>query len=138
MEKMTSKRRKKAFDIEKNAPVRREKVPYMNLFLFSRGEVERLCLYLPIISKLSPKFEHIHYTPLIIHSGIPLPPPPPPPPDNDRICGHNAMLAFPQEKISHYTTASRPCISQLLSTDLGYNCLYNEQEERTPRHQYLR
>ena len=29
----------------------------------------------------------------------------PPPPDNDRICDHNAMLVFPQEKISHYTTA---------------------------------
>ena len=29
----------------------------------------------------------------------------PPPPDNDRVCDHNAMLAFPQEKISHYTTA---------------------------------
>ena len=22
----------------------------------------------------------------------------------DKVCGHNAMLAFPQEKISHYTT----------------------------------
>ena len=38
------------------------------------------------------------------------PPPPfehrfvPPPPDNDRVCDHNALLAFPQEKISHYTT----------------------------------
>ena len=39
-------------------------------------------------------------------------PPPPlfehrfvhPPPDNDRVCDHNALLAFPQEKISHYTT----------------------------------
>ena len=31
-------------------------------------------------------------------------PPRPPPPDNDKICGHNAMLAFPQENISHYTT----------------------------------
>ena len=29
-----------------------------------------------------------------------------PPPDNDRICDHNAMLAFPQEKISHYTTGA--------------------------------
>ena len=28
----------------KKAPVRREKVPYINSFLFSRGEVERLCL----------------------------------------------------------------------------------------------
>ena len=44
-----------------------------------------------------------HYLTLIIHSGTPSPPPPPPP-DNDRICDHNAMLAFPQKKISHYTT----------------------------------
>ena len=27
-----------------------------------------------------------------------------PPPGNDRACDHNAMWAFPQEKISHYTT----------------------------------
>ena len=26
------------------------------------------------------------------------------PPDNDRVCDHDAKLAFPQEKISHYTT----------------------------------
>ena len=32
--------------------------------------------------------------------------PPPLPPDNDRVCDHNAMWAFPQEKISHYTTGS--------------------------------
>ena len=25
--------------------------------------------------------------------------------DHHRACDHNAMLAFPQEKISHYTTA---------------------------------
>ena len=30
--------------------------------------------------------------------------PPLPRSDNDRVCDHNAMLAFPQEKISHYTT----------------------------------
>ena len=30
--------------------------------------------------------------------------PPPPPPDSDRVSDYNAMLAFPQEKISHYTT----------------------------------
>ena len=24
--------------------------------------------------------------------------------DNHRVCDHNAMLAFPQERISHYTT----------------------------------
>ena len=35
---------------------------------------------------------------MIILSGTP------PLPDNDRVCDHNAMLAFPQEKISHYTT----------------------------------
>ena len=29
--------------------------------------------------------------------------PPPPPNDNQRVCDHNAMLAFPQEQISHYT-----------------------------------
>ena len=27
-----------------------------------------------------------------------------PPPGNDRVCDHNAMSAFPQEKNSHYTT----------------------------------
>ena len=32
------------------------------------------------------------------------PTPPPPPPNNDRVCDHKVMLAFPQEKISHYTT----------------------------------
>ena len=32
--------------------------------------------------------------------------PPPPPNDNHRVCDHNAMLAFPQEQISHYTTGS--------------------------------
>ena len=30
---------------------------------------------------------------------------PPPLKDNHRVCDHNAMLAFPQEQISHYTTA---------------------------------
>ena len=30
------------------------------------------------------------------------------PPDNDRVCDHYAVLAFPQEKISHYTTAYLP------------------------------
>ena len=30
----------------------------------------------------------------------------PPPPDNDRVCDQNAKLALPQEKISHYTTAT--------------------------------
>ena len=38
------------------------------------------------------------YLPLIIHSPL-HPTPPPPPPDNDRICDHNAMLAFAQEKV---------------------------------------
>ena len=40
---------------------------------------------------------------MTIHSGTT---PPPLPPDNDRVCDHYAVLAFPQEKISHYTTAS--------------------------------
>ena len=40
-------------------------------------------------------YPRIHHSP---------PPPPPPRSDNDRVCDHNAMLAFPQEKISHYTT----------------------------------
>ena len=31
--------------------------------------------------------------------------PPPPLKDNHRVCDHNATLAFPQEQISHYTTA---------------------------------
>ena len=31
----------------------------------------------------------------------------PPPPDNNRVSDHNAMLAFPQEKIFHYTTDFR-------------------------------
>ena len=39
------------------------------------------------------------FLPLIIYSGTT------PPTDTDITCGHNAMLAFPQEKISHYTTA---------------------------------
>ena len=30
------------------------------------------------------------------------------PPDNDRVCDHYAVLAFPQEKISHYTTVFHP------------------------------
>ena len=41
---------------------------------------------------------------MIIHLGTHLPPHPPPL-DNDRVCDNStAMLAFPQEKISHYTT----------------------------------
>ena len=31
--------------------------------------------------------------------------PPPPLKDNHRVCDRNAMLAFRQEQISHYTTA---------------------------------
>ena len=34
---------------------------------------------------------------------------PPPLKDNHRVCDHNAMLAFPQEQISHYTTGSGAC-----------------------------
>ena len=32
--------------------------------------------------------------------------PPPPLKDNHRACDHNAMLEFPKEQISHYTTAN--------------------------------
>ena len=39
---------------------------------------------------------------MTIHSGTP------PPPGNDRVCDHNAMSAFPQEKNSHYTTVWAP------------------------------
>ena len=53
--------------------------------------------FLPIISKLSPMFEHNNS---YRH---------PPPLNNNRICDHNAMLAYPQEKISHYTTAVMVC-----------------------------
>ena len=42
--------------------------------------------------------------------------PPPPPPDNDRVCDHNALLAFPQEKISHYTTEGVRCWNGLRAT----------------------
>ena len=46
--------------------------------------------------------------PLIIMT-IHLETPPPPPPDNDSASEYSAMQAFPQEKISHYSTA---CILQ--------------------------
>ena len=50
-------------------------------------------------------FEH-GFLPLINdHSFRHSPPTPHPPPlDNDRVCDNSAMLAFAQEKISHYTT----------------------------------
>ena len=66
------------------------------------------------------KRDVLHYVPLhcekngTLHIGIFLPlkndhlfGTPPPPTDNDRVCDHNAMSAspFPQEKISHNTTA---------------------------------
>ena len=47
---------------------------------------------------------------MTIDSGTPLPSP-----DNDSVCEHSAMQAFPQEKISHYTPLPlslrdlRPC-----------------------------
>ena len=52
-----------------------------------------------------------NYTPLFEHRFLPLKNDhsfrhPPPPPGNNRVCDHNAMSAFPQEKISHYTTGS--------------------------------
>ena len=39
-------------------------------------------------------------------------PPPPTLKDNHRVCDHNAMLAFPQEQISHYTTARTAPVPQ--------------------------
>ena len=50
------------------------------------------------------KFLNIDFYPckMTIHFGTP-----PPLKDNHRVCDHNAMLAFPQEQISHYTTD--PC-----------------------------
>ena len=57
--------------------------------------------YLHILSQNYPPCLNIDFYPLY-----------PPPPNNNRICDHNAMLAFPQEKISHYTTgggARPPC-----------------------------
>ena len=46
-------------------------------------------------------FEH-RFLPLkmMIHLGTP----PPTLKNNHRVCENNAMLAFPQEQISHYTT----------------------------------
>ena len=46
--------------------------------------------YLPYYLKNFPLFEHRFL--------------PPPPSDNDRVWYDNAMLAFPQKEISHYTT----------------------------------
>ena len=45
---------------------------------------------------------------------------PPPLKDNHRACDHNAMLAFPQEKISHYTT------------ELMYNCFVGSVKIKPP------
>ena len=46
-------------------------------------------------------FEH-EFLPLINAQSLDYPPPPP---HNDRVFDQSAMLAFPQEKISHYTTS---------------------------------
>ena len=73
----------------------------LNSVIRTARQSKRDVQFLPIISKLSPMFEQ-GFSPLIIHSGTP------PPPHNDRICDYNAMLAFLQEKISHYTTAYNP------------------------------
>ena len=75
----------------------------------SSNEIEQRCIYTPY--ERQRKRDVLQYLPL----SKKLPPPPhclnidlypspPPPPDNDRVCDHNALLAFPQEKISHYTT----------------------------------
>ena len=57
------------------------------------------CITIPpqYLKKYTTKFEH-GFVSLIktIRSGTP--------PDNDRVSDHIAMLAFPQEKVSHYTT----------------------------------
>ena len=50
----------------------------------------------------TPKFEHV-FLPVIKEHSISHPSLPRP----DRVGDHNAMPAFPQEKISHYTTAYR-------------------------------
>ena len=62
---------------------------------YERQRKRDVLQYLPLSKKLPPPplFEHRFVTP-----------PPPPPPDNDRVCDHNALQAFSQEKISHYTT----------------------------------
>ena len=49
-------------------------------------------------------FEHGFLLLVNDHSFMHPHPPPPPPPDNDRISHAALMIAFPEEKISHYTT----------------------------------
>ena len=64
------------------------------------------CITIPphYLKMYTPMFEHefLSLIKTINRSDIPLPPPPPP--NNNRFCDNIAMLAFPQEKNSHYTT----------------------------------
>ena len=48
----------------------------LNSVIRTARQSKRYVQFLPIISKLSPMFEH-GFLPLIIHSGTPPPPPPP-------------------------------------------------------------
>ena len=57
---------------------------------YERQRKRDVLQYLPK-KNIPPMFEHRFVPPFL-------------PPDNDRVCDHNALLAFPQEKISHYTT----------------------------------
>ena len=59
---------------------------------YERQRKRDVLQYLPLSKKISPQCLNIDLYP------------PSSPPDNDRVCDHNALLAFPQEKISHYTT----------------------------------
>ena len=62
---------------------------------YERQRKRDVLQYLPLSKKIPPPplFEHRFVPPLL---------------DNDRVYDHNSLLAFPQEKISHYTTACRP------------------------------
>ena len=58
---------------------------------------------------------------MTIHLG---PPPPPSLKDNHRVCDHNAMLAFPQEQISHYTT-DYDLLKQIIEHVKNYDVKYH-------------
>ena len=66
-----------------------------------RTTTQAKCIAIPLhyFKNFTPIFKHgFFYKEPFIQA-------PSPPPHNDRVCDHNiAMLAFPQEKISHYTT----------------------------------
>ena len=72
--------------------------PALNRVIYAPHDHNTI-LYLPIMSE----FEH-RFLPLKNDHLFRNHPPPPPPNDNHRVCDHNAMPAFPQEQISHYTT----------------------------------